>query len=243
MLYNNENIRALVESKEQFFTSLQLNQWYQENSDEDGTVLKDIILFEESYCENSGEFVMSDFKLNRLGMRVDPKGWKLTNYRKNPVLLWNHDHDKPSIGKMKNVRVENNKLMGRPEFAPKEMDEFAWSIGEKVEAGYLSSGSVGFKTIRIEIKEPKGKGSNSEVEVISREQELYEYSIVNIPALVSSLVTRNEDTEPLVATRSEEDYMERLFIDNEEKLTIFDKKDDRDISGFKNLFKKTNKRK
>jgi len=149
---------------------------------------------------------MSNGDLNRLGMSVDPSGWILDNYKSNPVLLWNHDDSIPAIGIMNNVRVDGKSLVGKPQFADKEIDQFAWSIGQKVEAGILTSGSVGFMTLRIDVEEKEDKLPK----VISREHELYEFSIVNLPALVSAVKHNLPDTR-------EDDYMEKLFIDKEKE--------------------------
>ena len=213
-------IRAFVDKSDKLFTKLELNSWFKNNSDDKGNVTKDIILYEDSYCENKEEFVMSDFGLNRLGMKIDPKGWLLKNYKKNPVILWNHDDRRPSIGKMSNVRVENNKLLGKAEFD--STDPFAVSIEQKLAAGYLTSGSVGFKTIKVEMKESK----DQEPILISREQELFEWSIVNIPALTSAIIKNKTQVDD-----PQEDYMEKLFEDKEE-FSVFD-----DIEDFGDIFK------
>jgi phage head maturation protease len=87
------------------------------------------------------------------------------------------------------VAVRNGELIGTAIFAPKEIDEFAWSIGEKIKAGFISAGSVGFKSKRVEILDKSKDGTR----LIHREQDLYEYSIVNIPSLASSGVRKDVD--------------------------------------------------
>ncbi len=188
----------------------ELSNWFVKNSASDGTVEKTIILYDTVNNIKNGEFTMSDGNLNRLGMRVDPDGWDLDNYKANPVLLWNHDDMRPAIGNMTDVRMDSKKLVGKPVFAEKEIDEFGWSIGQKVDSGMLTSGSVGFMTLRVEVEEKEDKLPV----VISREQELYEFSIVNIPALVSAVKHNVNPPE----TR-DDDYMEKLFVDNEEEET------------------------
>ena len=219
-------MKVIVENKEIIMNKIELNQWFIKNST-DGIVNKKIVLFDEVNSIKDGEFTMSDFGLNRLGMKVDPDGWNIKNYKKNPVLLWNHDDNIPAIGNMKNVRVVDKKLVGKPVFADKETDQFAWSIGQKVEQGILTSGSVGFQTKKIEVKEKKNGG---EPDIISREQELFEFSIVNLPALTSAVKNNLSDIK-------EDDYMEKLFIDKNEGLSIF-KKEDNDETSQLNIFKK-----
>ena len=219
-------MKVIIDNMELIMNKVELGKWFIDNST-DGVVDKKIVLFDEVNSIKDGEFTMSDFGLNRLGMKIDPKGWDIKNYKKNPVLLWNHDDSIPAIGNMKNVRVVDKKLVGKPVFADKETDQFAWSIGQKVDQGILTSGSVGFQTKRIEVKEKKDK----EPELISREQELFEFSIVNLPALTSAVKNNLPEIK-------EDDYMEQLFIDvkKDEGLSIFKKEESQessDISFFK----------
>ena len=221
-------IKCKIENKDVVMDKLQLNKWFIENSLPDGTVEKSIVVYDTVNNIKNGEFVMSNGDLNRLGMRVDPQGWVLDNYKTNPVLLWNHDDSIPAIGVMDNVRVDGKNLVGKPRFADKEIDSFAWSIGQKVESGMLTSGSVGFMTLRVDVEEKDGKLPV----VISREHELYEFSIVNLPALVSAVKHSIPETR-------EYDYMENLFIDKEEEtsetrgLSFFEEKENT-LSIFKN---------
>ncbi len=208
-------IKCKIENKDVVLNRVELKNWFVENSAADGTVQKTIILYDTVNNIKKGEFVMSDFNLNRLGMKIDPSGWELENYQANPVLLWNHDSDIPAIGNMNNVRIDGNKLVGRPVFVDKEIDEFAWSIGQKVDNGILTSGSVGFITLKVEVEEKEDKLPV----VISKEQELYEFSIVNIPALVSAVKhsvkpPETRDDDYMV---NDDDYMQKLFVDHEKE--------------------------
>ena len=201
-------IKCKIENEDVVMNMGALTEWFIKNSADDGTVKKSIVIYDTVNNIKNGEFVMSNGDLNRLGMKVDPAGWELTNYKANPVLLWNHNDDIPAIGNMKNVRIDGKNLVGKPEFADQEIDEFGWSIGQNVEAGILTSGSVGFMTLKVEVEEKENKLPV----VISKEQELYEFSIVNLPALVSAVKHNLSDTK-------EDDYMEQLFIDREKEET------------------------
>ena len=198
-------IKCRIENEDIIMNMGALTEWFIKNSADDGTVRKSIVIYDTVNNIKNGEFVMSNGDLNRLGMKVDPSGWVLDNYNANPVLLWNHDDSIPAIGNMNNVRIDGKNLVGKPEFADKEIDEFGWSIGQKVESGILTSGSVGFMTLKVEVEEKENKLPV----VISKEQELYEFSIVNLPALVSAVKHNLPDT------REDDDYMEQLFIDRE----------------------------
>src|SRR5690348_5156488 len=63
------------------------------------------------------EYVMSDGTVDRVGDIIEPRGWQIENFKKNPIALFNHNPNFP-LGTWKDVRVENNKLIGRLELGP-----------------------------------------------------------------------------------------------------------------------------
>ncbi|MDA3957460.1 peptidase [Oceanispirochaeta sp.] len=133
-------------------------------------------------------WVFSTFDLDRDDERIDPMGWDLKNYQKNPVILWAHDSRIPAIGFSKETQVRDRVLGGNIVFNPKEMDPFGWGIGQRVAARVIRAGSVGFLIQKIEITEESGEPS-----LIFRNQELLEFSICNIPSNPQAL---NRDFPP-----------------------------------------------
>jgi len=131
--------------------------------------------------ENSGiAWTLSTFDIDRFGERVDPHGWDYKRYMQNPVVEWAHRYDIPAIGKMDNLTVDDDGLHGFVYFNSKEFDPFGWAIGERVKAGVIRAGSVGFRVIEIEI--PDRKTQEEGTFLIFRKQELLEFSICNVPA-------------------------------------------------------------
>jgi HK97 family phage prohead protease len=118
-------------------------------------------------------FVMSDATVDRYGDVVEPAGWKLGNFKKNPVALFGHDSAFP-IGNWKNVRVENSALVGDLEMLPEGKSARVDEIRAFVEAGMLRAVSVGFRGIKAE---PIANGG-----LRYTESELVECSVVAIPA-------------------------------------------------------------
>ena len=104
---------------------------------------------------------------DREGESVKITGWKLDNFKANPVLLWSHNPNEPAIGKVTDIWHEGNKLKFNAKFA--EKDTFAQRIKNLVQQGILSTVSVGFQS-----KEQDDDGN-------STEQELLEISFVNVP--------------------------------------------------------------
>ena len=138
-------------------------------------------------------WTLSTFDLDRFGERVDPAGWDFKRYMQNPVVEWAHRYDIPAIGKMENLSVDDNGLHGVVFFNGKEFDPFGWSIGERVKAGVIRAGSVGFRVIEIEI--PDRKTQEDGTFLIFRKQELLEFSICNVPANPFALAKSKETAE------------------------------------------------
>ncbi len=165
-------------------------------SEKDGrTVDEDIILrgacdFKLDDDPEGFLWVLSGMTLDRDMERMDPTGWLLKEYRKNPVVFFGHDSWIPAIGAMKNVKKpddEKGQLTGRVFFDETGTDPFAMMIANKVRSGILTKGSVGFRAKKIEILE----GSRDGTRLIYREQELMEFSIVNIPSNPRAQVQRS----------------------------------------------------
>ena len=138
--------------------------------------------FEKDKADESGgvNWTFSTFDLDRFDERVDPQGWDLSCYKKNPVVQWAHRYDIPAIGRADNLFVDDEGLHGSIIFNSKDYDAFGWSIGERVKAGSLCAGSVGFRVLEIEL--PGKEGREDGTELIFRRQELLEFSICNVPA-------------------------------------------------------------
>jgi HK97 family phage prohead protease len=137
---------------------------------------------EKGAMSNEGgiSWTFSTFDLDRYCERIDPLGWDFSQYVKNPVIEWAHCFHIPAIGKAENVYADENGLHGLIVFNDKSFDQFGWSIGERVKAGVIRAGSVGFRVMEIEI--PSKEDSRDGTVLIFRKQELLEFSICNVPA-------------------------------------------------------------
>jgi HK97 family phage prohead protease len=125
-------------------------------------------------------WTLSTFDLDRFSERIDPAGWDCKRYKDNPVVEWAHRYDIPAIGKIESLAADDNGLHGLIIFNDKDYDPFGWAIGQRVKAGVIRAGSVGFRVIEIEIPDKEtGKDGTT---LIFRKQELLEFSICNVPA-------------------------------------------------------------
>jgi len=150
-------------------------------------------LTDNGETEKSFAWTLSTFDLDRFGERIDPMGWDFSQYAKNPVVEWSHNYLIPAIGKIEGLTVDDKGLHGLVFFNDKSFDTFGWSIGERVRAGVIRAGSVGFRVMEIEI--PSKEDSKDGTTLIFRRQELLEFSICNIPANPFALAKgiRNEE--------------------------------------------------
>jgi HK97 family phage prohead protease len=135
---------------------------------------------EEGIADNIVPWCFSTFDLDRYDERVDPAGWVLEHYERNPVIQWAHRWDIPAIGRASDLVTDEGGLRGNIVFNAKDYDPFGWGIGERVKAGVLRAGSVGFRPLEVEIPE-QGK-KKDDTALIFRKQELLEFSICNVPA-------------------------------------------------------------
>ncbi|WEK05759.1 MAG: phage major capsid protein [Candidatus Devosia phytovorans] len=128
------------------------------------------------------DFVLSDATVDRYGDIIDPNGWDLKAFKKNPIALFGHSNDFP-IGTWSNLRVEGGKLIGRLVLATKGTSARIDELINLVEQGILRAVSVGFipkKWEPLDAKEPyAGQRYLS--------QELIETSLVSVPANPAAL--------------------------------------------------------
>lgn len=96
--------------------------------------------------------VISDESLNSYGFWVKTDGIDLSQYARNPILLWMHNRpwvgrkdEILPIGRIVDLKVENGVLSGLPVFD--QGDEFAKQIESKWESGFLNMGSAGLRVI------------------------------------------------------------------------------------------------
>ena len=130
--------------------------------------------------ENGFAWTLSTFDLDRFAERIDPQGWDFKRFMDNPVVEWAHRYDIPAIGKIESLTVDDGGLHGLVCFNDKSYDPFGWAIGQRVKAGVIRAGSVGFRVIEIEI--PDRETAKDGTALIFRKQELLEFSICNVPA-------------------------------------------------------------
>lgn len=137
-------------------------------------------------------FICSDESVNSYGSRVITKGIDLKDFKKNPVMLFNHvnygSNYKGPIGHWTDIKIEDGKLIATPVFD--DQDEFALSIKSKYENGHLRGASIGFRPIEAS-DDPKLMLQGQKYATITKAK-LIEISIVDIPANKNALALYDE---------------------------------------------------
>ena len=124
---------------------------------------------------------------DRKGDVIDPNGWELDGYRRNPVFLWAHDRSMPPIGQTRRIWVEDGALRAVIEFAS---TDFAREVAELYLRGFMRGVSVGFLPLEIETRQ----ASNGRRGYLYRRQELLEISAVPVPMHSEALASRSTES-------------------------------------------------
>lgn len=141
------------------------------------------------------EFVASDNSVDSYGTVLPVDKWDLTRYAGNGIVGYMHDVYGDSWTKSadpddiigKGVAfVENDKLVVRITFEPKELNERADKIFRKIQFGSLHAVSVGFRATAKGHKGDEERGEDPNVYYYGG-MELLEVSVVNIPANANAL--------------------------------------------------------
>jgi HK97 family phage prohead protease len=129
-------------------------------------------------------FRFSDGSIDLVGDRLDPLGWELESFRRNPIVPWSHDTSIPPIGRVVNIYKNSVELGGDIEFARPEISQFADEIFRLVDAGFVNACSVGFLPLEWEWADDPDRPWGIDF----KRQRLLEVSVVPVPALPSALI-------------------------------------------------------
>lgn len=127
------------------------------------------------------EAIMSSEARDRQGDIIRAAGWELSEFRKHPVLLVDHDYSdiRSQIGRWEEVKIVGDTLVGTARYYVGEGNEkadWAWKLASKGGAAY----SVGFIPDMDKAKELDGDGWFPNYEFNG--QSLLETSQVTVPA-------------------------------------------------------------
>jgi HK97 family phage prohead protease/HK97 family phage major capsid protein len=167
---------------------------FKAKEDEDGTV------------KIAGMASTSD--TDRAGDVVLPSAWGsgVENYKKNPIILFNHDYSKP-IGRVSSISISDKGLSVEAKISSADKE-----IQQLVKDGVLSTFSVGFMIKEADyLEETDG--------FLIKEAELFEISVVSVPcnqeatfSVAKSFDNEQEYKDYLLTFKPAEDTAEELAI-------------------------------
>ena len=89
---------------------------------------------------------------------VNPAGWQLDSFKKNPVVLWAHQYGSGGllggqgvglpIAKAIEIKADDKGLVSTAQFATKEQYPFADTVYQLLKGGFLNAVSVGFRPLQ-----------------------------------------------------------------------------------------------
>lgn len=150
----------------------------------------DFQLMEVNEEEYTVKGIFSTSDTDRHGEIVDQKGWNFSNFLRNPVVLFAHDHYQPAIGKVISIGLNmQEQLEGVVKFAVEEYD-FAKTIFQLIKGKYMGAFSAGFINNELDQRE--------DGTIVLVKNELLEMSVVNVPANALALAkAKGIDTKAL----------------------------------------------
>ena len=153
----------------------------------------------KSYTDDEGKqryrFVVSSNAIDRVGDSINVKNIDLTEYEKNPIVLYNHNRD-IIIGNSIIKRV-GDLLYGDVWFD--EIHEISKKTKQQVDAGTLKTASIGLEVYETKFRElsAQERFDNkrtwiNEVRIIDKSL-MYEWSVVPMPANVEAELQRAKE--------------------------------------------------
>ncbi len=162
-------------------------------------------------------FIISDESINSYGTRILSDGIDMTDFKKNPIGLWNHfrnwkgtkDEVLP-ICRWENLRREGSKWLADAVFD--EKDEFAQEIKSKVEQGIISAVSIGVRIITA--SDDKSVLIKGQTRPTITQCKLREISIVDIPSNKNAIKLYDADGDELNLSETEDNDLLPILNDD-----------------------------
>jgi phage head maturation protease len=149
------------------------------------------------------KILVSDESLNSYGFWVLTSGGKFDNFRKNPILLYNHDRSRLPSGTWEDLEIVGTEVYAT-ENVDVEGSEFDKELAGKLDRGVLKTASVGIRALKFS-DEPQYLKEGQVLPTVI-EWELREISIADIPSNKSSIVLFDEHDNEINLKENGEGY-------------------------------------
>ena len=181
-------------------------------SNEDGILFKASVS-PKSWDEDtkSATFIMSAETEDRHRDVVVQEGINLEQFNKNPIAFFNHRSWETPIGSWDDVKTVNGRpkrTEGRMVFCEDGVDENADKVARHVAAGTLRAASIGFRPLKMSrIEDDEGNWTYG---YKFDEVELYECSVVTVPAVREALIKGAGNISEIISPEVVEEFLEHL---------------------------------
>lgn len=137
---------------------------------------------------------------DRSGDIVEPKGAKLTNFRKNPVVLMAHNYQGLPIAKAKDLAKTDNGITAKVIFPDEGIYSLADTVYNLYKNGFMKAWSIGFIPIKSEdiVDDENSKSMRGGTRF--KTWELLEFSgcaVPNNPDTLNNMLKKGIDVKPL----------------------------------------------
>lgn len=161
--------------------------------------------------ERSAVFVMSAETEDRYRDIVVQAGLDATHFEKNPVALFGHRSWDMPVGTWSDLRMVKGspkRTEGKLTFTEEGVDDMADRTARNVKAGVLKACSIGFRPRQVEkILDAEG---NWNYGYKFMESELFECSVVSIPAVREALIKGAGTLKEIIEPEVIEEFLEHL---------------------------------
>lgn len=190
---------------------------------------------DEAQEERNTVVTINTSDIDMQGTVIDPAGGDLEAYRKNPVVLINHDIN--LLAAKSTIALKDNKLEAN-------VDDDSWDISdplisrwfEKLKRGLLNAASIGFTVKRIEQKRSSHLENKRRRGFIIKEWVLREWSFVSVPSNPNTLVTQRMlqdnpiDDRILLSLSDISTKLDNILVQNSETRKAVIQSDPADVS-------------
>lgn len=135
--------------------------------------------------EDEVEVRISTAAVARDGHILIPQGVKFENYKRNPVVLWNHDVENFPVGRAETLSVQSQQIIARVRFPPTGISDRAEECRGLIKSGFINGVSVGFVPLDGELLDPCNTRGGMRI----TDWELIEFSFCCVPVDENALVT------------------------------------------------------
>lgn len=115
------------------------------------------IKFDEKYKGRVKVYKASDETVDSAGDIIRQDGWDFSRFKTNPAIQYCHDYYNLPIGSGIKWQVKDKALYIHVLFATKEQNEFADTVFNMVDGGFLKGNSVGFSPKKVQIVEDQAE--------------------------------------------------------------------------------------